>query len=218
MKKIISLVTIFLCISIGATSQNTTFNNVSIGTDAPGYGVKIKANFPGVTSGWARAFSVSNETGDKNYIALGSFGGTSNGISSINCSYIGVDWNNQYMTFLPSGNIGIGTMTPASKLTVAGTIGAREIKVTVDAGADFVFENNYDLPSLESVDKFIKENKHLPEIASAKEMQKEGINLSEMNIKLLQKVEELTLYIIDMKKENEKQNDKILALEKKLKN
>ena len=49
-------------------------------------------------------------------------------------------------------------------------------------------------------------------------MQKDGINLSEMNIKLLQKIEELTLYVIEMKKESEKQNDKILALEKKLKN
>jgi hypothetical protein len=218
MKKLISLVTFFLCISIGATSQNTTFNNVSIGTDAPGYGVKIKANFPGVSGGWARAFSISNETGDKTYITLGSFGGLTNGVSSINNSYIGTDWNNQYMTFLPSGNIGIGTTNPASKLTVAGNIASREVKVSVDAGADFVFENNYDLPSLESVDKFIKENKHLPEIASAKEMQKDGINLSEMNIKLLQKIEELTLYVIEMKKESEKQNDKILALEKKLKN
>jgi len=101
------------------------------------------------------------------------------------------------------GNVGIGTINPTSKLTVAGNINSREVKVTVDAGADFVFENNYNLPSLEFVDRFIKENKHLPEIASAKEMQKNGINLSEMNIKLLQKIEELTLYMIEMKKENQ---------------
>ncbi|KDN54704.1 tail fiber protein [Flavobacterium seoulense] len=93
-------------------------------------------------------------------------------------------------------NVGIGTTNPTSKLTVAGNINAREVKVTVDAGADFVFEKDYDLPTLESVDKFIKENKHLPEIPSATDMQKDGINLSEMNIKLLQKIEEITLYII----------------------
>ncbi|MNL27728.1 hypothetical protein D3C87_1493360 [compost metagenome] len=107
------------------------------------------------------------------------------------------------------GNVGIGTTNPTSKLTVAGNINSREVKVTVDAGADFVFENDYNLPSLKSVDKFIKENKHLPEIASAAEMKNDGINLSEMNIKLLQKIEELTLYSIE-------QNKKIEILEKKV--
>jgi len=113
-----------------------------------------------------------------------------------------------------SGNVGVGTMNPTSKLTVAGNINSREVKVTVDAGADFVFENNYNLPSLDSVDKYIKENKHLPEIASADEMKKDGINLSEMNIKLLQKMEEMTLYMIEMKKENEqlKNNQKNLEV------
>ncbi|MFH6989426.1 hypothetical protein ACHRVW_16930 [Flavobacterium collinsii] len=61
-----------------------------------------------------------------------------------------------------TGNIGIRTTNPISKLTVAGNINSREIKVTVDAGADFVFEKDYNLPSLDAVDKFIKENKHLP--------------------------------------------------------
>ncbi|KQW99229.1 tail fiber protein [Flavobacterium sp. Root420] len=109
-----------------------------------------------------------------------------------------------------NGNVGIGTTNPTSKLTVAGNINSREVKVTVDAGADFVFENDYNLPSLDAVDKFIKENKHLPEIASADEMKKEGINLSEMNIKLLQKIEEMTLYMIE-------QNKKIIDLENRLK-
>ena len=113
------------------------------------------------------------------------------------------------------GNVGIGTANPTSKLTVAGNINAREVKVTVDAGADFVFENNYNLPSLESVDQFIKENKHLPEIASAEEMKKDGINLSEMNIKLLQKIEEMTLYMIEMQKEITKQKEEIKLLKAK---
>ncbi|WP_291152129.1 hypothetical protein [Flavobacterium sp. UBA7680] len=107
-----------------------------------------------------------------------------------------------------NGNVGIGTTNATSRLTVAGNITSREVKVTVDAGADFVFENNYKLPSLDSLDKFIKENKHLPEIASAEKMKKDGINLSEMNIKLLQKVEELTLYMIEQ--------DKKISLQKKI--
>lgn len=70
------------------------------------------------------------------------------------------------------------------------------------------------LPSLESVDKFIKENKHLPEITSAKEMQKDGINLSEMNIKLLQKNEGMTLYMIELKNNNFDLKGKVEDLEK----
>ena len=65
---------------------------------------------------------------------------------------------------------------PTSKLTVAGNINSREVKVTVNAGADFVFDKNYDLPSMTSIDKYIKENKHLPDIASAQEIKKDGIN------------------------------------------
>ncbi|MBS7256725.1 hypothetical protein [Flavobacterium branchiicola] len=113
---------------------------------------------------------------------------------------------------IQNGNVGIGTANPTSKLTVAGNIASREVKVSVDAGADFVFDKDYNLPSLESVDKFIKENKHLPEIASANEMKKDGMNLSEMNIKLLQKIEELTLYMIEQKKNSNTQENKIEKL------
>ncbi|WP_230156686.1 tail fiber protein [Flavobacterium sp. CECT 9288] len=119
------------------------------------------------------------------------------------------DAKNGVMNVFGNGNVGIGTTNPTSKLTVAGNINSREVKVSVDAGADFVFDKDYALPSLQEVEKFVTKNKHLPEIASAKEMQKEGINLSEMNIKLLQKIEELTLYVIELKKENEAQNKKI---------
>ena len=101
------------------------------------------------------------------------------------------------------GNVGIGTATPDAgyKLTVKGNVSSREVKVTATAGgADFVFEDDYNLPSLETVENFIKDKKHLPEIPSAKEMEENGINLAEMNIKLLQKVEELTLYIIEQEK------------------
>jgi hypothetical protein len=119
------------------------------------------------------------------------------------------------MTWNYDGNVGIGTTNPTSKLTVAGNINSREVKVTVDAGADFVFENNYNLPSLDSVDKYIKENKHLPEIASADEMKKDGINLSQMNIKLLQKIEEITLYMIEQNKSIEELKQEIKDIKSK---
>ncbi|AUP79675.1 tail fiber protein [Flavivirga eckloniae] len=125
-----------------------------------------------------------------------------------------------------SGNVGIGTTTPDSKLTVKGKVHAQEVKVTVNAGADFVFEDNYDLPDLEKTEAFIKKNKHLPEIASEKDMQENGLLLAEMNIKLLQKIEELTLYTIQQEKriktiekentELKKQKERIALLEEKI--
>lgn len=96
-------------------------------------------------------------------------------------------------------------ITTAGNAALQGKLEAKEIKVTLTPTADFVFEKDYGLPKLEEVEKFIKENKHLPEIASAKEMEKEGVNVGEFQIKLLQKIEELTLYSIDLNKKNKEQ-------------
>lgn len=101
-----------------------------------------------------------------------------------------------------SGNVGIGTSNPNYKLDVNGTIRACELKVDMQ-GADFVFEEDYQLRSLEEVEEFINANKHLPDVAPAKEMQKEGVKQSEMNQMLLQKIEELMLYVIFQNKKIE---------------
>ncbi|MFK7003458.1 hypothetical protein BWK63_01830 [Flavobacterium covae] len=96
-----------------------------------------------------------------------------------------------------------------------GKLEAKEIKVTTTPTADFVFADDYNLPKLEEVEKHVKEKRHLPEIASAKEMEKEGVNVGAFQIKLLQKIEELTLYVIQQKKQLEIQNKRIEELEKK---
>jgi len=100
-----------------------------------------------------------------------------------------------------NGNFGIGINPTTNKLEVKGTIRAEEVKVCVSQGCDFVFEEDYELMSLNDLNNFIKTNKHLPGVAPAAEMEAEGIKLSEMNTTLLQKVEELTLYILDLQKQ-----------------
>ena len=105
------------------------------------------------------------------------------------------------------GNVGIGTLIPTHTLTVNGNIGAEEIIVVPNIPySDFVFEDDYELRSLEEVERYIEEHGHLPEIPSATEVEEDGLFLGVMQVKLLQKIEELTLYLIE-------QNKKIAALE-----
>ncbi len=115
-------------------------------------------------------------------------------------------------TYLDGGNVGIGTKSPTHLLTVDGTIKSEEI-IVEDVAADFVFEDDYQLRSLTEVEEFVKKNKHLPEVPPAVEMRK-GIGVSVMQTKLLQKVEELTLYLIQLEKENKELKERVTALEK----
>jgi len=116
------------------------------------------------------------------------------------------------------GNVGIGTTTPDQALTVKGKIHAEEVIVNLNVPmADYVFDPSYKLMPLNQVEQFAKTNSHLPEIPSAEEVRKNGINMGEMQNKLLQKVEELTLYMIEQQKTIDQQSAKIKELEKKIK-
>jgi len=116
-----------------------------------------------------------------------------------------------------TGNIGIGTTTPLEKLSVNGKIRAHEIKVETANWPDYVFVKDYQLPSLKETEKYINEKGHLPGIPSASDVKANGVDLGEMNAKLLKKIEELTLYMIDIKKDNEFFKAKVHDLEENVK-
>lgn len=126
------------------------------------------------------------------------------------------------MTIRSNGNVGIGVATydSDSKLAVDGTIKAKEVIVSLNTNdwqdwPDYVFKDNYKLMPLDEVERFVKENSHLPEVESAEELEENGLNLGEMQKKLLKKVEEITLYLIELKKENEKLKSEVEYLLKK---
>lgn len=107
-----------------------------------------------------------------------------------------------HMVVGADGKVGIGTENLGEeRLAVNGSIRAKEIRVDNGAWADFVFDDQYKLKSLYDLEKYIKANSHLPEIPSNAEVKQNGVVLGEMNKLLLQKIEELTLHMINQQKQ-----------------
>ncbi|MBT1695596.1 hypothetical protein KK083_01830 [Fulvivirgaceae bacterium PWU4] len=124
---------------------------------------------------------------------------------------------NVKMLIKQNGNIGIGTTDADAKLTVKGDIHTREVRVDMTGPLvppDYVFEKDYNLLPLSEVEAYINANKHLPEVPSAKEMEANGLNLKEMNLLLLKKVEELTLHLIEANKKIENLDKEVQSLKK----
>jgi hypothetical protein len=112
-----------------------------------------------------------------------------------------------------SANVGVGTTNPQSKFAVNGTITAKEIKVTQTGWSDYVFAEDYRLLPLDKLESYVNKEKHLPDIPSAKEVEEKGLAVADTLSKQMQKIEELTLYLIQLKKENEQLKERITALE-----
>jgi hypothetical protein len=117
------------------------------------------------------------------------------------------------VTIQPNGYVGINTFDPQSRLAVNGTITTKEVEVTESGWSDFVFQDDYDLLPLDKVESYIRQNKHLPDIPSEREVKEKGLAVSGMLTKQMQKIEELTLYLIQLKKENEALRGRVAALE-----
>jgi hypothetical protein len=213
---------------------------VGIGTKAPGSALSITGSGTGVsvapgggTYFGTLAFNREAETGAI-FSATGNAFQINNGGTDANLHFQVYNGSGTLITSDAlvingsNGYIGIGTAIPDSKLTVKGNIHAEEVTVNLSVpGPDYVFLPGYKLSSLDELKAYVEKNHHLPEIPSAKQMAKQGINLSDMNVKLLKKVEELTLYAIQQKDENNKlkaeqqltkqqQEARIAALEKAL--
>lgn len=98
------------------------------------------------------------------------------------------------------------------ELDNAGLLHAREIKVDLQTWPDYVFEHDYDLRPLKDLEAYIQKEGHLPNVPSAKEIEENGMNVGEMNKIMMEKLEELTLYVIDLQKQVEEQNALIMEL------
>jgi hypothetical protein len=203
----------------GTSSERMRINangNVGIGTTTPssrfhiysssGYdGITVQG---GATSNGVVGLKMINSDAAGTY-SIGVHGSAVTGLAS---SFYIYDNLNNITRFLikPSGYVGIGTTAPDQLLTVKGTIHSQEVKVDLSVpGPDYVFEPTYKLPSLAEVKAFINKNHHLSEIPSAAEMAKNGLDLGDMNIKLLKKVEELTLHLIEKEEELKDQREKL---------
>jgi hypothetical protein len=133
-------------------------------------------------------------------------------------------WSDGHFTITSNANVGIGTNAPNEKLAVAGNVLAEEVIVKPQSEwADYVFEEGYDLRSLEEVARFIEEEGHLPEVPTAESVEENGLRLREMDATLLKKVEELTLYLVDqqekikrLRRENQQLEDRLTGENERL--
>ncbi len=153
--------------------------------------------------------------GDNGNILKTRIGGTSAGIGTFSNTHMRLFCNSRSDLFIAAatGNVGIGTENFGTyKLAVLGNI--RSTEVVVETGwADYVFDEGYKLPSLSDVEKFIQKNKHLPNIPSAKEVEENGLHVGDTQKRMMEKIEELTLYLIEKSKEIEALQKRVLEIE-----
>ncbi|WP_462254906.1 hypothetical protein [Ferruginibacter sp.] len=190
-----------------------TTSSIGIGTSTPDGNARTTIQ---TAADYATALVMRNPSGSATFNAF--IGGPDNGntisLGTPGAMPVVLYTNSANRLFISAnGNIGIGTDNPdaAYLLSVNGKIKTRELRVTIFNWADYVFNKKYKLRPLHEVEQYIKKYKHLPGIKNGAAIQKEGIDISTMQTKMMEKIEELTLYLIEA-------NKKIEALQKAVKN
>lgn len=216
--------------SIAERMRINSSGNVGIGTTSPSYlfdvqglsvGTALHVKSGGQPSAMIETTSAASNllefkdgaaTPNRWWIGQG-LGSTTDGTFTIYDARQGVS----RIAITSAGNVGIGTTNPgAYKLAVEGVLGAREVIVTSSLWADYVFRPGYRLRPLAEVAAYIQQNQHLPDIPSEAEVKNQGISLGEMQSKLLAKVEELTLHMIEADQRNNRLEDRCRELEQQL--
>jgi len=207
---------ILLIFSMGVFAQDQTIDgNLYVGKHKSAYGEGNRLYLQGTAYSydpvWLAKYTPREEITDLR-INVG------DGVTAGDRFVVGTTlWNNgsfhEFFVVRTDGNVGIGVAQPTSKLDVNGTIRAQEVKIEATGWPDFVFTKDYRLPSLSDVEKHIKDNGTLPNIPSEQEVKENGIAMGDMQAKLLQKIEELTLYIIEQNKTIESLKEDIKELQ-----
>ena len=228
---IVNATTSSLQLRTNNSSRLTILNsngNVGIGTTLPSQKLTVIGNMALYPSGttpngsYNGSLMITQPTSSNQFINLVK-GTTAWSIGVKGNNYAIGPGNTTDVSFTPSfvitpgGYIGIGTTSPDKSLTVNGTIHAKEVLVDYAIPfPDYVFDKKYTLRTLYDVDAFIKDKGHLPDIPSADDVEGKSINVADLQIRLLQKIEELTLYAVDQQKRLDEQQARIDALEKAL--
>jgi hypothetical protein len=212
-----------LRVNLGSAASNNKFSigNASGSSWKSAFEVNANGNVSIGTTQSTSLFSVDSTHGVK--LSIGNLNWSKTAILTTT-SLDGIDYtditvpslssNNARLRLSSTGGIGIGVdvIDTAYSLMVKGKIKSKGLKVQTSGWADYVFNNNYKLNSLEYLEAYVNKNKHLPEIPTANEVIRDGVDVGDMQVKLLKKVEELTLYIIEQNKRiNElEKNNKVL--------
>ncbi|MEO6254670.1 MAG: hypothetical protein ABIO79_15265 [Ferruginibacter sp.] len=198
---------------IGGLVVNKVVGNTNAVFGANTAGVSIQSNYPGIGfNTYYNAGSFMISSGGAGYIGVdptnskiilsNTGGNAAAGAPTFLQDKMWIEYDGTVS--LGSSNLNAENVSLGSgyKLKVYGKIISEEVRVQLKAAwPDYVFENDYKKLSLSDLEKFVKENKHLPNVPTAKEIEKDGQHLGEIQLKLLEKVEELTLYVIELKKE-----------------